>query len=329
MEITSPNESIQSGTPALVTPPIQVSLADGTPRELGGLDRKQLVQLQWQEEQAFRRRILDAPRGSAERAEAVRQAYDTVTKILAAQDPVGDRPLVMGLHPRYERMLLGLLLRQRKRGPRPSFFEIGYASGVLLERVSQWGFPAAGIEVSAAMHERACRLLGPNHKVELHLGDFLRSELPGHRARYSLIYWNDVFEHVPPDEILDYLRRIHELLLPGGQLVTITPNWHTRPWDVTRAVCPPRTEAAGLHLKEYTLGEVAGLLREAGFVHVATPLVVTRKRALLCGGGLAGLKCLVEPCLELLPIRAVHLLSRGLGLSETIATKGGRTSPAG
>jgi len=322
VEITSPNESIQSGMAAVVAPPIQVSLADGSPQELDGLDRKQLVDLQWQQEQAFRRRILDAPKGSAERAEAVRQAYDTVTNILAALDPAGDRPLVMGLHPRYERMLLGLLRRQQKRGLRPSFFEIGYASGVLLDRVSQWGFPAAGIEVSAAMHERASRLLRRNHEVELHLGDFLRADLAAHRARYSLVYWNDVFEHVPPDEILDYLRKIHELLIPGGQLVTVTPNWHTRPWDVTRMVAPLRTEAAGLHLKEYTLGEVAGLLREAGFEHVATPLVVTRKRALLCGVGLAGLKCLVEPWLELLPVRAAGLLSRGLGLSETIATKG-------
>ena len=62
------------------------------------------------------------------------------------------------------------------------------------------------------------------------------------------------------------------MLAPGGQLVTITPNWHCRPADVTAAICPPRTDAAGLHLKEYTLVEVSHMLRRAGFSRVATPL---------------------------------------------------------
>ena len=55
------------------------------------------------------------------------------------------------------------------------------------------------------------------------------------------------------------------MLATGGQLLTITPNWHVRPSDVTVAFCPPRTASAGLHLKEYTLGEVRDLLRRAGF----------------------------------------------------------------
>jgi len=321
VEVALPNGTAWSSTTALLSPPSRVTLADGTTEDLSRLDRGELIQLQWHEERAFARRICEAPKGSAERTEAVRQAYDTVTTIFGVLRGASDEPIVMGLHPRYAQMLNTLLLRQRKRGIEPSFFEIGYASGVLLKRVSQWGFPAAGIEVSPAMHEQACRLLGPNHKVDLHLGDFLRSDFAGGRPRYSLVYWNDVFEHIPPDEILDYLRKVHGLLVPGGQLVTITPNWHMRPCDVTAAVCPPRTEAAGLHLKEYTLREVTGLLHRAGFVHVATPLVVTRARAFLWGDGLVGLKRLFEPCLELLPPRAVHLLCRGFGLCETIATK--------
>ena len=62
------------------------------------------------------------------------------------------------------------------------------------------------------------------------------------------------------------------MLAPGGQLVTITPNWHGRPSDVTAAICPPRTDAEGLHLKEYTLVEVSEMLRRAGFTRLATPL---------------------------------------------------------
>ena len=75
-------------------------------------------------------------------------------------------------------------------------------------------------------------------------------------GRPTLIYWNDVFEHIPPDEIGDYLSHIHRLLAPGGTLVTITPHWLLRPMDVTGDFCPPRTVARGLHLKEYRLAEV-------------------------------------------------------------------------
>ena len=139
--------------------------------------------------------------------------------------------------------------------------------------------------------------------------------------RFSLVYWNDVFEHIAPDEIGDWLAQIHRMLVPGGQLVTITPNWHVRPSDITCAIRPPRSEAAGLHLKEYTLGEVARLLRKAGFASVATPLGVTPNRIVLCGSGLVGLKCFLEPALEWLPYALAKLACRGFGLSLTIATK--------
>lgn len=298
-----------------------VTLADGTTRDLRGLSRDALIRLQWEQESTFARRILAAPKGSPDRAEAVRRAYDTVTPIHAAVVGRSGKPLVMGLHPRYERMLRGLLRRQRERGLKPRFFEIGYGSGVLLKRVAGWRVPAAGIEISPTMYELACQHVGPSSHVDLYVGDFLRDDFAPNGPPCTLFYWNDVFEHIPPDEVPDFLRKIHDLLPPGGQLVTITPNWHTRPWDITGTLHPSRTEAAGLHLKEYTLREVTGLLREAGFSQVATPLVVVPARALLCGSGLVGLKRLVEPSLEYLPVHAAVLLSRGLGLWETIATK--------
>ena len=322
MEITASDDIAAPAVPVPPLPGVRLTLADGTLLDLGGLKRDQLAELQWQQERAFARQILDAPKGSSQRAEATRQAYDTVTTIFSAVAGFSGQPVVMGLQPRYERLLRKLLLRQQRRGLEPRFFEIGYGSGGLLKEVSRWGFPAAGIEVSEAMHQQAGRLLGPNHRVDLHWGDFLRGGFPAREVRYSLIYWNDVFEHIPPDEIPDYLEKIHELLVPGGQLVTITPNWHMRPSDVTGDMCPPRTEAMGLHLKEYTLREVRGLLRQAGFAHVATPLVVAPGRIFLGGSGLAGLKCLLEPWLERLPVRPAELLCRGLGLSETIATRG-------
>jgi SAM-dependent methyltransferase len=187
--------------------------------------------------------------------------------------------------------------------------------------VSDAGFAVGGIEVSAAMHDETCRLLGAEHEPHLGLGDFLRAEMPSAKDSCSLVYWNDVFEHVPPDEIRDYLDRIYRMLVPGGQLITVTPNWHVRPSDITRGFFPPRNDSAGLHLKEYTLGEVHRLLRQTGFSQVATPLVILPQRVVLFGRGLIGPKRFFEPVLEWLPFSLARLLCRGFALSTTIATK--------
>lgn len=299
----------------------QIILDQGSTKDLSGVPPGELRTLQWEQERVFARRILAAPKGSAERTEAVRRAYDTVPKILAAAEGRTGEPLEMGANARGERLVVKLLSRWRARGASPRFFEIGYGCGVLLNAVRQSGFPICGIEVSAALREQACRLLGPGHRRDLLLGDLIRYDFAGPEHRYHLVFWNDVFEHIPPDEISEYLRTIHRLLIPGGQLVTLTPNWHMRPSDITAGFFPPRTEAAGLHLKEYTLCEVTGLLHQAGFPRVATPLFVTPGRIVLGGDGLAGWKRCLEPCLELLPVGLARLLCRGCGLGYTIATK--------
>ena len=63
---------------------VQVTLADGSVLPLAGLSRQDLLTLQWQQEQQFAAQILAAPKGSPERAEVLRHAYDTVTQLFAA-----------------------------------------------------------------------------------------------------------------------------------------------------------------------------------------------------------------------------------------------------
>ena len=303
------------------TPLPEVMLADGRWQSLEGLSVEQLQQLQWEQERMFAHAIRSLPKGSHDRALVTGQAYDTVCSILAALQPVGE-PLVMGFDARYGRLAVELLNQQINRGiGQPRFFEIGYGSGRMLKEVRDHGFQSSGIDISPTMRDRALDTLGEKFADRLLLGDLLsvsKDSLPG---RPSLIYWNDVFEHICPDEIYDYLNKIYDLLMPGGQLVTITPNWLLRPSDVTSVFHPFRTEAAGLHLKEYRLAEVTTLLKQTGFRRVATPLAVSRKRIYQCGSGLRFGKQWIEPLLDKLPIRPAHLLCRGLGLSCTIATK--------
>jgi len=277
--------------------------------------------LQFEQERQFAVQILAAPKGSALRNQAIHQAYETMTGIIVAKRRLEHTPMVLGLHPRHARLVVDLPRHQRRRGLHPRFYEIGYGSGTLLEQVRNAGFPFAGIEVSAAMQELAVERLGPEARPQLHLGNFLDKAQRATGSHWSLIYWNDVFEHIPPDEIGDWLAQIYDMLVPGGQLVSITPNWHVRPSDATVAYCPPRTTSVGLHLKEYTLGQVRDLLCQAGFRSIATPLAVTRGRMVLCGSGALRCKCLLEPVLEWLPFPLARLLCRGMGLNCTIAKK--------
>ena len=328
MVVTNPEDAVDSTAIAEKSGVIQVVLADGSCQDISGMDQRELRRLQWQQERRFAQRILAAGKGTWQRAQAIRQAYDTVTAIVDAAEGSLEEPLVMGMDPRYEQIIFQVLRQQSSGDRRPNFFEIGYGAGSLLKRLGDVGYEVAGIEVSASLHQRACSLIGPRQADHLLLGNLLEHPFDTSVDRFSLIYWNDVFEHIPPDEIGDYLDKIHDLLLPGGSLVTITPNWHMRPSDITAVMHPPRTEAAGLHLKEYSLREVTRLLRRHGFTRVATPLFFTHNRAFICGGGLVGLKRLLEPGLEWMPFRLAQILGRGFCLSCTIATKTGSLDPA-
>jgi predicted TPR repeat methyltransferase len=299
----------------------EVMLADGNWISLEAMSAAELSALQWEQEQHFARVIAELPKNSHDRAVVTGQAYDTVCTIFAAQR-TGEDSLVMGLDKRYMRLVLDLLHRQINQGiGRPRLFEIGYGSGTLLKEISDHGFPVAGVEISSTMREHALSLLSDRHADRLLFGDLRKVSADDLAERPTLVYWNDVFEHICPDEISDYLSHIYALLQTGGMLVTITPNWLLRPSDITRSFCPLRTEARGLHFKEYRLAEVDKLLKQAGFRRVATPLVVSRKKIYLCGAGLRIVKQWCEPLIDRMPIKPAHLLCRGLGLSYTIATK--------
>jgi 2-polyprenyl-3-methyl-5-hydroxy-6-metoxy-1,4-benzoquinol methylase len=293
---------------------------DGTPLDLATVARDQLRTLQWQEETAFARLIEATPKNSSERARTVAQAYDTVCTILGRiTNPTGG-PLDMGFDRRYVQLVLRVLSqRTQNDGRRPRVFEIGYGSGSMLAALAEQGVDVGGIEVSQAMRDRACARMPESCRDGLLVGSYLEHQPEA--VGYDVVYWNDVLEHLVPDEVPDFLGKIYAELAPGGALITLTPNWYHRPSDITGLFRPLRSTAEGFHLKEYTLRETTAALRAAGFAQVGTPLFVTRRQIVVCGQGLAALKRLCEPALEFLPYRLTKLLCRGFGLSCTIARK--------
>jgi SAM-dependent methyltransferase len=86
--------------------------------------------------------------------------------------------------------------------------------------------------------------------------------VPVPRESIDLAYSSQVMEHLHPEDVGDHLCGIRDALAPGGRLICITPNRISGPWDVSRHFDEsPR----GLHLREYTISELADLLRSVGF----------------------------------------------------------------
>jgi hypothetical protein len=103
-------------------------------------------------------------------------------------------------------------------------------------------------------------------------------------------------EHIHPDDATEQLGNIHRALAPGGRYVCVTPSRLCGPHDVSKYF---DQEARGFHLKEYSLSEVAVLMRGAGFTDI---------RACVGAGGhflelRIGVVMVIEKALERFPYR--------------------------
>ena len=302
-----------------------VVLNNGNQIDLSRLSEAELTQLQYLEEPAFAKKIGLTSKGSQERTAIIREAYETICATLdeLSRRKVSGQTLSMGMDRRYTQFVLEQLASQSSKGIDGGVFELGFGSGIFLQAASEAGHRIGGLEVASQLFDDAKAKLPASDHSNLWLGDFCSIDFGNQYESFSLAYWNDVFEHIPVDEISDYLTKLYRLLKPGGKLITITPNWHMRPSDVTSTFMPSRTEAVGFHLKEYTLREVRQLLLKSGFETVQTPQYISAKRYFFSNTfDVTGLKATLEPMLELLPFKLAVQMCRRFGLSCTVATKG-------
>jgi len=120
--------------------------------------------------------------------------------------------------------------------------------------------------------------------------------IPVPQESVDVAYSYQLMEHLHPDDAVEQLTNIRMALKPGGVYLCITPNRLSGPHDVSKYFDPVAT---GMHLHEYTVGELVKLFEQAGFavqnVYVFSkgkslplPIIVLR---------------LIEGFLEILPYR--------------------------
>ncbi len=119
----------------------------------------------------------------------------------------------------------GYLLRRLKMVDKPlsditapRLLEVGCSSGKLLSLAADRGWSVTGIEMSAQLAVEARRL---NPQAHILAGDILQLDLANVR-QFDAVVALDVIEHVLDPR--EFLRRMHGLLAPGGQLLLQTPN---------------------------------------------------------------------------------------------------------
>jgi SAM-dependent methyltransferase len=94
--------------------------------------------------------------------------------------------------------------------------ELGCATGPVLKLLAEAGIQSEGVEIS----HMALALAYPDIRKRIHFGDLLSLDLKG---GYDVIIGMDVFEHLNPNKIAQYVNRCFKLLRRGGYLFTNIP----------------------------------------------------------------------------------------------------------
>lgn len=194
--------------------------------------------------------------GKEERRELYSAAYDQLYKRF---------PFIHVDSPDKRRRRLQKQLRFVSRfvGPQDVFLEVGpgrcdlsFAMAGLCRRV-------IGVDVSDEVTSRPDRPAN----FELHISD--GTSVPVAPGSVDVAFSDQLMEHLHPDDALEQLRNLLAALKPGGLYLCVTPSRHTGPHDISRSF---DDRATGLHLKEYSTGELAALMRQVGFRRVTAQI---------------------------------------------------------
>ncbi|PJF40583.1 MAG: hypothetical protein CUN54_04715 [Phototrophicales bacterium] len=215
-------------------------------------------------EQRWAQAIRQTQKDSPQRTQFFRQAYDEVQQFIDAHYTI--TPEQRAAKARHQFLLVQAAWQSssfHRQMQTPRLFDIGCAQGDMLLWAAQSGWDIYGLDVASTLIAKARQKFAQLYLPEDHLfcGELAQSPF----TDFDIIFHADVFEHLHPDSVEDFLRACYHRLKPGGIIVMITPHALSGPWDSTRFVLPTGTPPQGLHLKEYLLSELDVLYERVGF----------------------------------------------------------------
>jgi SAM-dependent methyltransferase len=144
--------------------------------------------------------------------------------------------------------------------PEHVFLEVGAGDCLVTMAAAALVQRAIAVEVSQTIAASSSQ--PPN--FQLILSDGVSIPVPNDTV--DVIYSQQLMEHLHPEDAFAQLRNVYAALKPGGVYVCVTPNALTGPHDISRFY---DAKATGLHLHEYTIGELETIFRQVGFKHVS------------------------------------------------------------
>jgi 2-polyprenyl-3-methyl-5-hydroxy-6-metoxy-1,4-benzoquinol methylase len=193
--------------------------------------------------------------------------------------------------------------------PPVKIYEVGSGKGELALYLAKCGFECRATEIT---HERGQKWVSPHPNLSWGVSDGVHLDQFEPANSYDVVISKQVVEHLHPDDLLDHFKGVFSILTCGGRYVLSTPHAAVGPSDISRVF--RRDTPMGMHLKEYEYGEIARLLRQAGFEQVYSVLrLPMRARRLLHGrvrarasGLYMAYLCMVEGLIGVVPGRGLR-----------------------
>jgi SAM-dependent methyltransferase len=185
--------------------------------------------------------------------------------------------------------------------PASTFVEVGAGDCSLSVRVAALVRQVIAIDVSDEITSRVA--FPANMRLVISDG----SSVPLPAGSVDVMFSHQVIEHMHVDDAKEHVANAARALAPGGVYIVITPHAASGPHDISRYF---DSVASGLHMKEYSNGELAALFRAAGFSRVRHAIGIK-------GRYLHAQPWMVQPveqALQLLP----HARARALALATPL-----------
>ena len=200
-------------------------------------------------EKTLAERLRCAPK--EERRRLYGAVYDELFRRLPDLPRLADDPAALHRVVELQARALEPLIR-----PGAVFLEIGAGAGALALRMASRAGRVYAVEASA----QAAAGLAPPENFELVVSGSIRLDMADESV--DLAYSCHFLEHLHPDDALEHAAEVRRVLRPDGSYLCVTPNRIWGPHDVSRYFDDVPT---GLHLREYSHGDLARLFRRAGF----------------------------------------------------------------
>jgi 2-polyprenyl-3-methyl-5-hydroxy-6-metoxy-1,4-benzoquinol methylase len=162
--------------------------------------------------------------------------------------------------------------------PPQKIYEVGSGKGELIGYLASQGYDCRATEVS---RERGKKWTDDLPNLSWGISDGVHLERFEPENHYDVVISNQVIEHLHPDDLVDHFRGVLKILVPGGRYIFCTPHSHQGPSDVSWVFkCQ---KPIGMHLKEYTYGELTQKLKQAGYQSIYTQMPNIRKLRRILG----------------------------------------------